>query len=148
MESCRDGVNEPMLQSNPPLSSERRSETSRQLESILSDTRLPFCQRLLAATSTESKLLFRLAGPAVAVYMINYLMSMSTQIFAGHLGNLELAAASLGNTGVQMFAYGLMVPMILLTSLTNKYFSCLSLFIYLYLFISLSLSTVRDGECR
>ncbi|RVX08372.1 Protein detoxification 40 [Vitis vinifera] len=111
MESCRDGVNEPMLQSNPPLSSERRSETSRQLESILSDTRLPFCQRLLAATSTESKLLFRLAGPAVAVYMINYLMSMSTQIFAGHLGNLELAAASLGNTGVQMFAYGLMLGM-------------------------------------
>ncbi|RVX08379.1 Protein detoxification 40 [Vitis vinifera] len=78
---------------------------------------------LLAATWTELKLLFRLAGPAVAVYMINYLMSMSTQIFAGHLGNLELAAASLGNTGVQMFAYGLMVPMILLTALTNKYFS-------------------------
>ncbi|XP_034701399.1 protein DETOXIFICATION 40-like [Vitis riparia] len=111
MESSRDGVNEPMLQSNPPFSSERRSETSGQLESILSDTRLPFCQRLWAATSTESKLLFRLAGPAVAVYMINYLMSMSTQIFAGHLGNLELAAASLGNTGVQMFAYGLMLGM-------------------------------------
>ncbi|RVW46391.1 Protein detoxification 40 [Vitis vinifera] len=123
MESSRDGVDKPMLQSNPPLSSERRPETSGQLESILSDTRLPFCQRLLAATWTELKLLFRLAGPAVAVYMINYLMSMSTQIFAGHLGNLELAAASLGNTGVQMFAYGLMVPMILLTALTNKYFS-------------------------
>lgn len=111
MESSRDGVDKPMLQSNPPLSSERRPETSGQLESILSDTRLPFCQRLLAATWTELKLLFRLAGPAVAVYMINYLMSMSTQIFAGHLGNLELAAASLGNTGVQMFAYGLMLGM-------------------------------------
>uniref|UniRef100_R7WD82 Protein DETOXIFICATION n=1 Tax=Aegilops tauschii TaxID=37682 RepID=R7WD82_AEGTA len=36
---------------------------------------------------------------------------MSTQIFAGHLGTLELAAASLGNTGVQMFAYGLMLGM-------------------------------------
>ncbi|KAL6330368.1 hypothetical protein AAG906_040297 [Vitis piasezkii] len=94
MESSRDGVDKPTLQSNRPLSSERRPETSGQLESILSDTRLPFCQRLLAATWTELKLLFRLAGPAVAVYMINYLMSMSTQIFAGHLGNLELAAAS------------------------------------------------------
>ncbi|KAM0832539.1 hypothetical protein ACQ4PT_064834 [Festuca glaucescens] len=45
------------------------------------------------------------------MYMINYLMSMSTQIFSGHLGNLELAAASLGNTGIQMFAYGLMLGM-------------------------------------
>lgn len=43
--------------------------------------------------------------------MINYLMSMSTQIFSGHLGNLELAAASLGNTGIQIFAYGLMLGM-------------------------------------
>uniref|UniRef100_J3LQE0 Uncharacterized protein n=1 Tax=Oryza brachyantha TaxID=4533 RepID=J3LQE0_ORYBR len=34
---------------------------------------------------------------------------MSTQIFSGHLGTLELAAASLGNTGIQVFAYGLMV---------------------------------------
>jgi multidrug resistance protein, MATE family len=49
------------------------------------------------------------ALPAVAVYMINYVMSMSTQIFCGQLGNLELAAASLGNTGVQVFSYGLMV---------------------------------------
>uniref|UniRef100_J3LQE4 Protein DETOXIFICATION n=2 Tax=Oryza brachyantha TaxID=4533 RepID=J3LQE4_ORYBR len=45
------------------------------------------------------------------MYMINYLMSMSTQIFSGHLGNLELAAASLGNNGIQMFAYGLMLGM-------------------------------------
>jgi MATE family multidrug resistance protein len=34
---------------------------------------------------------------------------MSTQIFSGQLGTLELAAASLGNTGIQSFAYGLMV---------------------------------------
>ncbi|ONK75012.1 uncharacterized protein A4U43_C03F12390 [Asparagus officinalis] len=52
-----------------------------------------------------------LRAPAVIVYMINYVMSMSTQIFSGHLGNLELAAASLGNTGIQIFAYGLMLGM-------------------------------------
>jgi hypothetical protein len=62
-----------------------------------------------AAAAIELRLLTRLAAPAVVMYMINYLMSMSTQIFSGHLGNLELAAASLGNAGVQMFAYGLMV---------------------------------------
>ncbi|XP_045803868.1 protein DETOXIFICATION 40-like [Trifolium pratense] len=38
-------------------------------------------------------------------------MSMSTQILSGHLGTLELAAASLGNTGIQIFAYGLMLGM-------------------------------------
>ncbi|GMH15790.1 hypothetical protein Nepgr_017631 [Nepenthes gracilis] len=36
---------------------------------------------------------------------------MSTQIFCGHLGNLELAAAALGNNGIQIFAYGLMLGM-------------------------------------
>ncbi|KAF2304973.1 hypothetical protein GH714_000821 [Hevea brasiliensis] len=43
--------------------------------------------------------------------MINNLMSLSTRAFAGHLGNLELAAASLGNSGIQLFAYGLMLGM-------------------------------------
>ncbi|CBI23254.3 unnamed protein product, partial [Vitis vinifera] len=38
-------------------------------------------------------------------------MSLSTRVFAGHLGNLELAAASLGNSGIQLFAYGLMLGM-------------------------------------
>jgi multidrug resistance protein, MATE family len=41
--------------------------------------------------------------------MINYAMSLSTRIFCGQLGTLELAAASLGNVGIQVFAYGLMV---------------------------------------
>nr|AGT17221.1 transparent testa 12 protein [Saccharum hybrid cultivar R570] len=84
---------------------------SGQLESILSDTSLPWGRRMVAASVVEMRLLVRLAAPAVLVYMINYLMSMSTQIFSGHLGTLELAAASLGNTGIQVFAYGLMLGM-------------------------------------
>ncbi|KAG8062644.1 hypothetical protein GUJ93_ZPchr0003g17744 [Zizania palustris] len=85
----------------------RGHEVSGQLESILSDTSVPWARRMLAATAVEMRLLVRLAAPAVLVYMINYLMSMSTQIFSGHLGTLELAAASLGNTGTtgkQIFA--------------------------------------------
>ena len=82
---------------------------SRQLESILGDGAQPWPRRALAASAVELRLLARLAAPAVLVYMINYLMSMSTQIFTGHLGTLELAAASLGNNGIQIFAYGLMV---------------------------------------
>jgi len=64
------------------------------------------------ATLIELKILFRLAAPAVFVYMINNFMSLSTRVFAGHLGNLELAAASLGNSGIQLYAYGLMVYII------------------------------------
>lgn len=115
MSSSEDNINEPLLQSNtqsPSLSSysfTTKHQSSRELERILSDDSVPFLQRLPAATWIEFKLLFYLAAPAVIVYMINYLMSMSTQIIAGHLGNLELAAASLGNNGIQVFAYGLMV---------------------------------------
>ncbi|KAM0922731.1 hypothetical protein ACQ4PT_005985 [Festuca glaucescens] len=83
----------------------------KQLESILNDESVPWGRRMSAATVVEMRMLLRLAAPAVLVYMINYLMSMSTQIFSGHLGTLELAAASLGNTGIQVFAYGLMLGM-------------------------------------
>jgi hypothetical protein len=69
-----------------PLSS---AESADELESILSDESVPWGKRISAATSVEMRLLMRLAAPAVLVYMINYLMSMST--------------------GIQMFAYGLMV---------------------------------------
>ncbi|CAI0550623.1 unnamed protein product [Linum tenue] len=43
--------------------------------------------------------------------MLNFLMGMSTEIFAGHLGNLQLAASSLGFSGIQLFAYGLLLGM-------------------------------------
>ncbi|XVE91753.1 hypothetical protein REPUB_Repub01dG0038500 [Reevesia pubescens] len=99
MGSSQDTIQQPLLQ---PQLSHTKSETSSELENTLSDPNLSFFDRLGKATWIESKLLFHLAAPAVIVYMINYVMSMSTQIFSGHLGNLELAAASLGNTGVQV----------------------------------------------
>ncbi|PON68732.1 Multi antimicrobial extrusion protein [Parasponia andersonii] len=101
----------PSLPSIKVTNAAHHHETSGELESVLSDTSVPFLQRLLPALRIECRLLFFLAAPAVIVYMINYLMSMSTQIFSGHLGNLELAASSLGNNGVQVFAYGLMLGM-------------------------------------
>lgn len=104
--------NQPLLQpisSSQSFTNKHDNSSSTELERILSDTERSFLQRLKPALWIETKLLFALAAPAVVVYMINYVMSMSTQIFSGHLGNLELAAASLGNNGIQMFAYGLMV---------------------------------------
>lgn len=84
---------------------------SAEIESLLNDVSKPLSSRLLSATSIEMRLLVNLAAPAVTVYVLNFVMSMSTQIFSGRLGNLELAAASLGNTGIQIFAYGLMLGM-------------------------------------
>nr|XP_043627146.1 protein DETOXIFICATION 40-like [Erigeron canadensis] len=84
---------------------------SSELEDILLDTSLTSFGRIQKAMSIELYSLFRLAGPAIIVYLLNNVTSMSTQIFCGHLGNLELAAASLGNNGVQLFAYGVMLGM-------------------------------------
>ncbi|OIT05768.1 protein detoxification 40 [Nicotiana attenuata] len=84
---------------------------SSELEEVLSDSQLPYSQRLRSASWIEFQFLFRLAAPAVAVYMINNVMSVSTRIFSGQLGNLQLAAASLGDQGIQLFAYGLMLGM-------------------------------------
>ncbi|KAJ3677232.1 hypothetical protein LUZ60_002956 [Juncus effusus] len=91
-----------------PLISHGASDT---LESVLNDSSLPWVRRTWLAAMIEMRLLVKLAAPAVFVYMLNYTMSMLTRIFSGHLGNLELAAASLGNTGIQTFAYGLMLGM-------------------------------------
>ncbi|XP_043693722.1 protein DETOXIFICATION 40-like [Telopea speciosissima] len=102
-------LDQPLL--SPKSSSSPDNQASDQLECVLSDTQLSQLKRLRLATMIELKLLFNLAAPSVIVYMFNYLMSMSTQIFSGHLGNLELAAASLGNTGIQAFTYGVMLGM-------------------------------------
>lgn len=100
-----DQVQEPLLRKQSSV------EVSSELEDILSNPQLSNFQRFKSATSFELRILFRLAAPAVVVYLLNNVISMSTQIFCGHLGNLELAAASLGNTGIQIFAYGLMLGM-------------------------------------
>lgn len=105
MDTIGNELHEPILQSKPPTPETVSSE----LEDTLSNTEISNFSRLKSGTWIELKTLFRLAAPAVVVYLLNNVTSMSTQIFCGHLGNLELAAASLGNNGIQIFAYGLMV---------------------------------------
>lgn len=111
-----DPSHEPQAPLLDPISDRQSSDVgnhgaSRQLERLLTDLTQPVSHRLRLATWVELKLLLYLAAPAVVVYMLNYVMSMATQIFCGHLGNLELAASSLGNNGIQIFAYGLMLGM-------------------------------------
>ncbi|GLT52619.1 hypothetical protein SLA2020_259500 [Shorea laevis] len=117
MENSREGeLDEPILSSLQPPPAEpepnsRHDEVDSRLEKVLTNSELPFFKRLRLSTWIELKLLFRLAAPAVFVYLINNFMSLSTRVFCGHLGNLQLAAASLGNSGIQLLAYGLMLGM-------------------------------------
>ena len=116
--SSEEELHQPILSSESEsgsLDSASHGEESSSLEKVLSDTQLPCFKRLRLATWIELGLLFRLAAPAVFVYVVNNTMSLSTRVFAGHLGNLELAAASLGNSGIQLLAYGLMVRTVYLT---------------------------------
>ncbi|XP_061983437.1 protein DETOXIFICATION 40-like isoform X2 [Populus nigra] len=106
--SGNDEIHQPMLPDKQPS---QEPVISSELEDVLSDTSLSYFKRLQRATFIELKTLFQLAGPAVVVYLLNNVISMSTQILCGHLGNLELAASSLGNNGIQIFAYGLMLGM-------------------------------------
>lgn len=100
-------LEEPILHS--PELDPSHFEVNSKLEKVLNDTKLGYFRRFKLASWIELKLLFPIAAPAVFVYLINNAMSLSARIFAGQLGNLELAAASLGNSGVQLLAYGLMV---------------------------------------
>ncbi|KAL8031562.1 hypothetical protein ABFX02_13G034000 [Erythranthe guttata] len=107
----KGAVNQPLLESYKPALPEAAEEVSSELEEILSDATLSWWRRYQKASVIELRYFFRLAGPAVIVYLLNNVTSMSTQIFCGHLGNLELAASSLGNNGIQLLAYGLMLGM-------------------------------------
>ncbi|KAL0286222.1 UNVERIFIED_CONTAM: protein DETOXIFICATION 40 [Sesamum angustifolium] len=101
----------PPSSERPPSAAAAATHSSSELEKVLSDADLPCLKRYRKATWIELKLLFKLAAPAVMMYLINNAMSMSTRIFSGHLGNLEFAAACLGNQGIQLFAYGLLLGM-------------------------------------
>ncbi|KAI9128511.1 hypothetical protein K1719_001504 [Acacia pycnantha] len=116
MESEED-LHRPILDSTSPPEEHAEAIGGRvhvvdsRLENVLSDTNLPWFKRLRSATWIELSLLSRIAAPAIFVYLINNFMSTATRAFAGHLGNLEYAAANLGNSGIQLFAYGLMLGM-------------------------------------
>lgn len=59
----------------------------------------------------ESKKLWRIVGPAIISRVALYAMNVTTQAFAGHLGDLELAAFSISNTVLIGFVFGLLLGM-------------------------------------
>lgn len=57
----------------------------------------------------ESKKLWQIVGPAIFSRISSYTMNIITQAFAGHLGDVELAAVSIANTVIVGFNFGLLV---------------------------------------
>lgn len=57
----------------------------------------------------ESKKLWHVAGPSIFSRITSFSMNIVTAAFAGHLGDLELASISIGNTVIVGFSFGLLV---------------------------------------
>lgn len=57
----------------------------------------------------ESKKLWHIVGPDIINRLAGYSMTVITQAFAGHLGDVELASISIANNIIVGFGYGLLV---------------------------------------
>ncbi|XAR48100.1 hypothetical protein NMG60_11030813 [Bertholletia excelsa] len=66
---------------------------------------------LLREFSVESKKLWYLAGPAIITSIFLYSMGAISQVFAGQVGTLELAAISVGNSVISGFSLGFLLGM-------------------------------------
>lgn len=68
-------------------------------------------QSLSTRVWIESKKLWNIVGPAIFSRIASYSMLVITQAFAGHLGDLELAAISIANNVIVGFDFGLLLGM-------------------------------------
>lgn len=66
-------------------------------------------QTLCLKVWIESKKLWKVVGPAIFSRIASYSMFVITQAFAGHLGELELAAMAIASNVVLGFDFGLLV---------------------------------------
>ncbi|ESR56080.1 hypothetical protein CICLE_v10024205mg, partial [Citrus x clementina] len=68
-------------------------------------------QTLARKVWVESKKLWHIVGPSIFSRLATYSMSVVTIAFAGHLGDLELAAISIANNVIVAFNFGLLLGM-------------------------------------
>lgn len=69
------------------------------------------CRVMTRLAMWESKNLWRLSWASIIVMLFNFMLSLVSQMFVGHLGELALAGASIANVGIQGLAYGIMLGM-------------------------------------
>ncbi|KAI4379112.1 hypothetical protein MLD38_005448 [Melastoma candidum] len=61
--------------------------------------------------AVESKKLWYLAGPAIFTSLCQYSLGAITQLLAGHVGTIQLAAVSVENSVIAGFSFGIMLGM-------------------------------------
>lgn len=83
-------------------------EASRDSEEVLQWEPVS-CRVIWRLFKWESKNLWRLSWASILIQLVNFMLSLVSQMFVGHLGALELAGASITNIGIQGLAYGIMV---------------------------------------
>ncbi|XP_057760616.1 protein DETOXIFICATION 27-like [Arachis stenosperma] len=90
----------PLLNSNESLRVHENGDDQNHEDDVLS-------QRIWI----ESKKLWHIVGPAIFSRITSYMILVITQAFAGHLGDLELAAFSISNNVIVGFDFGLLLGM-------------------------------------
>lgn len=88
------------------LSSIYENETPPYLQEISND------DSLVSKTWKESKKLWQIAGPSIFSRLAMFSMTVITQAFAGHLGDLNLAAISIATTVIISISFGFLVTQI------------------------------------
>ncbi|KAI5355662.1 PREDICTED: DETOXIFICATION [Prunus dulcis] len=68
-------------------------------------------EELLLRVWIESKKLWRIVGPNIINRLAGYSMTVITQAFAGHLGNVELASISIATNIIVGFGFALLLGM-------------------------------------
>ncbi|KAI6689264.1 hypothetical protein NL676_026092 [Syzygium grande] len=66
---------------------------------------------LISRTLSESKELWRVAGPSIFSRVALYSITVVTQAFAGHLGDIDLAAISIATTVIISISFGFLLGM-------------------------------------
>lgn len=84
------------------------NESSGASEELLQRELVPW-GALAQLTVWEASNLWRISWASILITLFSFMLSLVTQMFVGHLGELELAGASITNIGIQGLAYGIMV---------------------------------------
>ncbi|OMP01319.1 Multi antimicrobial extrusion protein [Corchorus olitorius] len=80
-------------------------------EEIQDSHRQPKETNLISKTWDESKKLWLVAGPSIFSRLAMFSMTVITQAFAGHLGDLNLAAISIATTVIISITFGFLLGM-------------------------------------
>lgn len=105
------------------------SLSSETVEEILERSHQISIRGWLKLIAWESRVLWYLSGATIIVSTLCFMLTTVTLMFAGHLGSLPLAGASIACIGIQGLAFGIMVCYILTSFLFNN---ILSYFLVLY----------------